>query len=241
MTNGSTTRAANLSYFTQVPTNTANINLKAYFATGKYYIYLGGTYSTANYLQLENNKPMFYFDGTNLIPAAYLDNGEENILEAIKVNGTTLSITDKTVNIPLATSTAGVVKTTSTTTSTTGLVATPIINGVPYYKDTVYTHPGKTQSDTTSSATPVHGGTFTVVDSVTRDSSGHVSGINVKTVTLPTVSDNDHTYVINTNGPITSTSSASGQITTYTLSHSTQTSYSAKGTATKVPQITTDA
>ena len=40
-------------------------------------------------------------------------------------------------------STLGGVKTTSTVTSTSGLTACPIINGVPYYKDTntVYTHP----------------------------------------------------------------------------------------------------
>lgn len=191
MADGSTTRAANLSYFTQVPTNTANINLKTYFATGKYYIYLGATYKSANYFQLEDNKPMYYFDGTNLISAAYIDNGEKNILESIKINGTALSITDKSVNIPLATSTPGVVKTTSTTASTTGLIATPIISGVPYYKDTVYTHPSKTQADTTSSATPAHGGTFTVVDSISRDSNGHVSGINVKTVTLPASGNTD--------------------------------------------------
>ena len=63
------------------------------------------------------------------------------------------------------------------------------------------------------------------------------------TATLGTfaTADNDHTYTINVNGPITSTVSTSGQSTTYTLSHATQTSYSAKGSATKVPQITTDA
>lgn len=48
-----------------------------------------------------------------------------------------------------------------------------------------YIHPGKEQSDTSSSVSPGNSGTFSVVDSVTRDSSGHVSGINVKTVTLP--------------------------------------------------------
>ena len=55
----------------------------------------------------------------------------------------------------------------------------------PKFSDTVYTHPSKTQSDTTSPAKPSHGGSFTVVDGVTRDGQGHVSGINVKTVTLP--------------------------------------------------------
>ena len=46
-------------------------------------------------------------------------------------------------------------------------------------------------TDTTSSATPAHGGTFTTVDSVTRDSNGHVTKINVKTVTLPNDQNTD--------------------------------------------------
>lgn len=45
-------------------------------------------------------------------------------------------------SLPTASSsTLGGVKTTSTVTSTSGLIACPIISGVPYYKDTVYTHP----------------------------------------------------------------------------------------------------
>lgn len=46
------------------------------------------------------------------------------------------------------------------------------------------TIPG-TGADTTSSVTPLHGQGFTTVDVVTRDSNGHVTGINTKTVTLP--------------------------------------------------------
>lgn len=44
--------------------------------------------------------------------------------------------------LPTASSTLGGVKTTSTVSSTSGLTATPIINGVPYYKDTTYTLSG---------------------------------------------------------------------------------------------------
>lgn len=39
--------------------------------------------------------------------------------------------------------------------------------------------------DTTNTASPTHGGTFTTVDSVTRDGNGHVTKVNTKTVTLP--------------------------------------------------------
>lgn len=43
-----------------------------------------------------------------------------------------------------------------------------------------------TSTDTTSTASPEFGQTFTAVDSVTRDTNGHVTSINTKTVTLPT-------------------------------------------------------
>lgn len=45
-----------------------------------------------------------------------------------------------------------------------------------------------TYTDTTSTVSPVAGGSFTVVDSVTRETNGHVQRINLKTVTLPSSS-----------------------------------------------------
>ena len=54
--------------------------------------------------------------------------------------------------------------------------------------NTVYTHPTYNRSDTTSTASPAHGGTFTVVDSVSA-TNGHVTAVNLKTITLP--GDND--------------------------------------------------
>ena len=50
-------------------------------------------------------------------------------------------------------------------------------------------HDLQTQTDSTSTASPAYGGTFTAVDSVTRDTTGHVTGINVKTITLPDTDD----------------------------------------------------
>jgi hypothetical protein len=47
-------------------------------------------------------------------------------------------------------------------------------------------HNSTTRSDTTSSASPGSGGTFTAVDSVTSNATGHVTAVNVKTVTMPT-------------------------------------------------------
>ena len=47
-------------------------------------------------------------------------------------------------------------------------------------------HPTITKSaDTTSTASPAHGATFTCIDSITRETNGHVTKINTKTVTLP--------------------------------------------------------
>lgn len=51
-------------------------------------------------------------------------------------------------------------------------------------------HPAiTTTKDTTSAETPGSGDTFTTIDSVTRDSNGHVTKVNTKTVTMPIVPD----------------------------------------------------
>jgi len=67
----------------------------------------------------------------------------------------------------------------------TGTATDPIIN-----------HNDTTRSDTTSASSPAAGGTFQVVDSVTSNVTGHVTAINVKTVTLP--ADTDTTYDLTT-------------------------------------------
>ena len=55
-------------------------------------------------------------------------------------------------------------------------------------------HPTISKStDTTSTQTATHGGTISVIDSVTRDTNGHVTKINTKTVTLPSDSDTKNT------------------------------------------------
>ena len=53
-------------------------------------------------------------------------------------------------------------------------------------------HDLQAQTDTALPAggtSPGYSGTFTAVDSVTRDTTGHVTGINVKTITLPDTDD----------------------------------------------------
>ena len=46
-------------------------------------------------------------------------------------------------------------------------------------------HDATTRTDTTSSSSPGYNGTFQVIDSVTSNSTGHVTAVNVKTVTMP--------------------------------------------------------
>jgi hypothetical protein len=46
-------------------------------------------------------------------------------------------------------------------------------------------HDNTTRTDTTSAVSPGLGGTFTVIDSITQDATGHTTAANVKTVTLP--------------------------------------------------------
>lgn len=73
-------------------------------------------------------------------------------------------------------------------------------------------------TDTTSTASPTHGGTFTAVDSITRDGNGHVTKVNTKTITLP--ADNNTTYTNQSlgNGYGTCTTSASTVAKVVTLS-----------------------
>ena len=47
------------------------------------------------------------------------------------------------------------------------------------------THKDVAATNTTSSASPTHGGKFTAVKSVSRDTKGHITGVDTETVTLP--------------------------------------------------------
>ena len=58
-------------------------------------------------------------------------------------------------------------------------------------------HASVTRADTSSSASPAFGGTFTAVDSVTSNAQGHITALNLKTVTLPTPTpDTNTTYTL---------------------------------------------
>lgn len=69
--------------------------------------------------------------------------------------------------------------------------------------DRTITHKTISRTDSTSTVSPTHGGTFTAIDSITSNTYGHITAVNTKTVTLPR--DNDYIYsgVISANGDTT--------------------------------------
>ena len=73
------------------------------------------------------------------------------------------------------------------------------IQGITYISTTVgagpvieISHDATSRTDTTSTDSPAFGGTFTAVQSVTTNSTGHVTAIDVSTVTLPTPAASDN-------------------------------------------------
>lgn len=87
-----------------------------------------------------NNLPFADANKVDKISGKGLSTNDFTTAEKNKLAG----IADNANNytLPVASSTLGGVKTTSTVTSTTGLTASPIINGVIYYKNTTYTLSG---------------------------------------------------------------------------------------------------
>ena len=76
-------------------------------------------------------------------------------------------------------------------------------------------HSSTTRKDSTSSASPAHAETFTAIDSVSTDATGHVTAVNVKTVTLPEVPnyvDTNTTYDLNATAGTTTAGATSVNI-----------------------------
>jgi len=69
---------------------------------------------------------------------------------------------------------------------TVDIVGGTYISGVVGGTRTVtLSHDNTNRSDTTSSVSPGYAGTFTAIDSVTTNTTGHVTAVNLKTVTMP--------------------------------------------------------
>ena len=76
----------------------------------------------------------------------------------------------------------------------TGVTAGTYLNGGGTEGTVTVNHDTTSRTDTTSTAAPAYGATFTVIDTLTTNTTGHVTAANVKTVTIP--SSDDTTYTI---------------------------------------------
>lgn len=160
------------------------------FATSS--VYVGDTEPTGDYdLWIDTSSDT----GTGGVTAVIFTQDEKTKLAGIAANANNYSL-------PIAGSTLGGVKTTSTVSSTTGLTAVPIISGVPYYKDTNTTYTAgtglelsstqfkhknavtaKTAYGSTATTASANGGSITVTD-VKYDAQGHITGSTDRKITL---------------------------------------------------------
>ena len=109
----------------------------------------------------------------------------------------------------------------------TGLIAGTYINiDNPDGPIPTINHDLTTRSNTTSTAAPASGATFTALDSITTNTTGHVTAVNTKTVTLPPELDEKYTLPTTsgvvapgapTTGIISLTGSTDGVVSTVTF------------------------
>lgn len=167
-----------------------------------------------------------YYDGTQWVEVT---GDTDNYVDGASLVGTTLTLTrtgslsdltvdlsslDEIVNDATITIAAGTLLSTGGNfTTNQGTNETITIN-----------HASVTNTPTTSTASPSHGGTFTAIDSITVSTEGHVTGVNTKTVTLPSDNNTDTLQSIaadtsNNDRFITTVASASGAQTGFSHSN----------------------
>lgn len=150
------------------------------FESGKYYIYLGQTYSTAYQLSLATDHPCYYYDGTNLT---------DYTKQAIK----NWAVTQITAGAGL--------NTTSNDTATDG--GTITTTGTLHLTKTAVTAGNYGPSSNASPASTANGGTFSV-PYVSVDKYGRLTGASTKTITLKPLTIGGKTYDGSSNITITS-------------------------------------
>lgn len=184
-----------------------------------------GTDANYGHVKLSNatNGTAGTSDGTAATPKAvadslqaakdYADSLDTGVSD-VKVNGTSV-VTSGVANVALvgAQNTVGVVKNGSSVTSTSGLTASPIISGVPYYKDTTYTA-ATTASAVSTTASGGSASTYSKGDHVhsislaTGDNNGQVkiagSNVSVKGLNNSAYKDYDTTVTSGSSNLITS-------------------------------------
>ncbi len=149
---------------------------------GKYYIYLGMTYSTEYQLTLMTSHPLYYYDGTNLTQVPRLAKADRTKLDGIASGATKVESSTTNGNIK--------------------------INGT---ETTVYTHPtngANVSKGDTSNQTPEFGGTFKAL-SATVNSLGHTTSLADHTIKIPDNVAEPHTNVtLGKNGLMSATDKA---------------------------------
>jgi len=88
--------------------------------------------------------------------------------------------------------------------------------------DVTFTHANTSRTDTTSTDAPGYGGTFEAVTSVTTNATGHITAIDVSTVTIPASDNTDTTYQLSVGAGAADTAvvtldASSGTDTTLTI------------------------
>ena len=76
----------------------------------------------------------------------------------------------------------------------TAVTAGTYLNGGGTTGDVTVNHDNTSRSDTTSTAAPAYGATFTAIDSITTNATGHITAANLKTVTIPASDNTNTTY-----------------------------------------------
>lgn len=116
--------------------------------------------------------------------------GSATAIPVITVNGKGLVTAVSTANVATSISilddsaaTVGVDLLTENLTIAGGTLITTV--GTDASQTLTINHDSVSRTDSTSTASPSYGSTFTAVDSVTTSTEGHVTAVNVKTVTLP--------------------------------------------------------
>ena len=123
-----------------------------------------------------------------------------NSTDSLAVDLSATNITGQLANSDLANSSITINGTevslggTITIGEVTEVTAGTYLNGGGTEGTVTLNHDLTTRTDTTSTASPSYGDSFTVIDTLTTNSTGHVSAANVKTITLP--SSDDTTYTI---------------------------------------------
>ena len=132
----------------------------------------------------------------NTSTASVAHEGSTTVIDSITTNATghVTAVNTKTVTWP-----AGAIPNDATITITAG---TYLDNGGNFTTDQstnetiTLNHSNTTRSDTSSTDAPGYGGTFEAVTSVTTNATGHVTGIDISTVTLPSTDDTNTTYSV---------------------------------------------